>query len=169
MKISYLAIFLVAAATIAIPAQARLWTWDDVPIDGLQETPPVATPGFGTGDVTYDDSSGLLSWNISYSGLIGSPTLAHFHGPAPPGTPAGIRVDIAGNSGGVASPMIGSTSITPAFGTELLDGLWYINIHSTFRPGGEIRGQLHAIPEPATCAMLAMAVVGLLAGRRRSR
>ena len=25
---------------------------------------------------------------------------------------------------------------------ELLGGLWYVNIHSTFRPGGEIRGQI---------------------------
>jgi hypothetical protein len=135
------------------------------PIDGLQEAPPNATPGFGNGDVTYNDVTNELSWNISYSALIGTATLSHFHGPADYGVNAAARVDIAGLSGGVASPMIGMTTISDAFETELLDGLWYVNIHSTFDAGGEIRGQV--VPEPTSLALLAGGGVFVLRRRRR--
>jgi hypothetical protein len=140
------------------------------PIDGLQEVPPVATPAFGTGIVNLVDQSAApddwaLSWNITYSGLIGSPTLAHFHGPAPVGVNASPRVDIAALSGGPTSPIVGNTVISDAFATELMAGLWYVNVHSTFRTGGEIRGQV--VPEPAALAMAGAGSLLLLRRRRR--
>ena len=84
----------------------------------------------------------MLSWTISYSGLVGTSTDAHFHGPALPGVNAGVRVPIPHTDGLTADTLIGSAVISAAFETELLNGLWYVNIHSTFRPGGEIRGQV---------------------------
>jgi CHRD domain len=49
-----------------------------------------------TGDatVTYDTVSKQVSWRITYSGLSGTPTAAHFHGPAQPGANAGVAVPI---------------------------------------------------------------------------
>jgi hypothetical protein len=137
-------------------------------LDGAQEVPPVATPGTGSLTGTYDDVSNLLSWSGSFVGLIGTTTAAHFHGPAAVGVPAAVRLGITvplGVSSGVFS---GSATITDAFEAELLAGLWYLNIHSTFKTGGEIRGQVYAVPEPPTLLMLALGVGGLmLAGRRR--
>ncbi|MGE3540433.1 MAG: CHRD domain-containing protein [Candidatus Tectimicrobiota bacterium] len=51
----------------------------------------------------------------------------------------------------------------------LLDGRAYFNIHSTFRPGGEIRGFLHAVPEPGTFGLLAAGIVALCMAVRRRR
>jgi hypothetical protein len=49
---------------------------------------------------------------------------------------------------------------------DLIDGLYYVNIHSTFRPGGEIRGQILLVPEPGTAVLLALGIIGLAARRR---
>lgn len=50
----------------------------------------------------------------------------------------------------------------------LLSNRNYVNVHSNLYPGGEIRGQLIVVPEPATVAAVAMGL-GLLAARRRRR
>ena len=54
----------------------------------------------------------------------------------------------------------------------IMDGRAYLNIHSSFAPGGEIRGFLQpspAVPEPATLALFGLAVVGAGARRLRAR
>ena len=63
-------------------------------IDGGQEVPAVTTLGTGAATMTFDDMSNLLSWNITFSGLSGPATAAHFHGAALAGSNAGIQVNI---------------------------------------------------------------------------
>jgi hypothetical protein len=72
-----------------------------------------------------------------------------------------------GTISGLVSPLIGSTTITDAQETQLLDGLWYVNVHSTANPGGEIRGQV--VPEPATLLLLAMGAFFAIAHTLRKR
>jgi hypothetical protein len=107
-------------------------------LSGLEEVPPNASPATGQATVTFNKNTLELSWNISYQGLLGPITAAHFHGPAMPGQNAGVQVGI----GALPSPMIGAATLTPAQATQLQSGLWYVNIHSTVFPGGEIRGQV---------------------------
>jgi hypothetical protein len=116
----------------------------NVPLETGQEpvtdtdTPPDA---MGNAALTYDPNSNLLMWNISFSGLSGLATLAHFHGPATPGNTALPQVNI-GDLSGLNSPMIGSALITDPQEGELLGSLWYINVHTELNSGGEIRGQI---------------------------
>ena len=106
-------------------------------ISTCNPNPPPANGG-GSAAVMYDDSTNMLSWNISFSNLSGAAVAAHFHGPATPGMDAGIQVTI----GGLTSPSIGSAAITETQEAQLLGGLWYINYHTSACAGGEIRGQV---------------------------
>jgi hypothetical protein len=160
---------LVASAALLFPLDAQATVHPlSAFIDGAQANAGAGTgsPGTGSAIMTYDDATGLFSWEITWSGLLGDETLAHFHGPALPNQNAGIQVDIGAISG-LVSPSIGSTNITGSQADDLLDGLWYINIHTDQFAGGEIRGQV--VPEPSTPILVGAAITAFaLRTRRRS-
>ena len=89
--------------------------------------------------MTYDTASKQVTWRITYSGLSGTPTAAHFHGPAQPGANAGVAVPIPNLA---TSPAQGSATLTDAQAADLLADSYYINIHTAANPAGEIRGQV---------------------------
>jgi len=108
-----------------------------VPLSASNEVPPNPSSGSGTGKVELDGN--VVKWTVTYSGMTGPVTAAHFHGPAPAGSNAGVVVPFAGP---LASPIIGSATLTPAQVDQLKAGMWYINLHTAANPGGEIRGQV---------------------------
>jgi hypothetical protein len=159
-------LLLAAALTIPLVAEAAIVNLSAT-IDANQEVPTNASLGNGAASMTFDDISNLLSWDITFSGLSGPATAAHFHGAAPAGTNAGIQVNIGAISG-LTDPMVGSATIDATQATDLLAGLWYINIHSATYPGGEIRGQVQVVPLPAAIWLFSFGIVSLVgvSGRR---
>ena len=108
-------------------------------LDGKSEVPANASAGTGTADIDYDAATKKLTWKLTYSGLSGPASAAHFHGPAEPGKNAGVAVAIP-NAG--TSPAEGSATLTDAQAADLLAGKYYVNVHTKDNPGGEIRGQV---------------------------
>ena len=108
-------------------------------LDGKSEVPANASAGTGTADIDYDPASKKLSWKVTYSGLSGPATAAHFHGPAEAGKNAGVAVAIPTPT---SSPVEGSATLTDAQAADLVAGKYYVNIHTAANPGGEIRGQV---------------------------
>lgn len=104
-----------------------------------EEIPPNDSKGTGTVAATYDTASKMFSWTITYSGLTGPATAAHFHGPAQLGFNAPPVIPI---SGSLKSPIKGETALTEAQAKDLEAGLWYFNVHTAAHPSGEIRAQL---------------------------
>jgi hypothetical protein len=108
-------------------------------LDGKAEVPPNTSAGTGTADIDYDAASKKLSWKVTYSGLSGPATAAHFHGPAEAGKNAGVAIAIPNAT---SSPVEGSATLTDAQAADLVAGKYYVNIHTAANPGGEIRGQV---------------------------
>ncbi len=97
--------------------------------------------GTGQGEVSahLNTTTSLLDYTITYTGLSGPATAAHFHGPAGPMETAGVAVKIGGD---LSSPIRGSATLTPEQVSDLKKGSWYVNVHTRLNPSGEIRGQL---------------------------
>ncbi len=107
-------------------------------LNGASEVPANTTAGTGTADIDFDPATKKLTWKLSYSGLTGPATMAHFHGPAEPGKNAGVAVPITP----ATSPTEGSTTLTDAQAADLVAGKYYVNVHTEANKGGEIRGQV---------------------------
>ena len=131
---------LVMMLALALPAGAAIIPLTAT-IDGLQETPPNASPASGSATMSLDTDTNTLNMTCTFSGLVAPQTAAHIHGPAAPGVPAGILVPLP-----VGQIINQSFVLSDAVEGHVLAGLTYINIHTQAFPGGEIRGQI--VQEP---------------------
>jgi len=107
-------------------------------MNAASEVPPNMTRGSGMAEAWLNRDTNVLKYRITYSGLSGPATMAHFHGPAAAGANAGVAVPFVSP----ASPIEGQATLTPAQVGDLMAGKWYANVHTAANPGGEIRGQL---------------------------
>jgi hypothetical protein len=109
-------------------------------LKGSSEVPPNDSKGTGTVTATYDTASKKFTYTVTYSGLTGAATAAHFHGPAAEGTNAPPVVPVPATM--LASPIKGDATLTDAQAADLAAGKWYFNIHTAAHGPGEIRGQV---------------------------
>ena len=112
-------------------------------LSAAADVPPNPSTGSGTLQARYNTDTQVLKWKVTYSGLTGPVTGAHFHGPAAPGTNTGVVVPF---SGSLASPIEGEAKLSAIQASDLLAGKWYVNLHTAAYPGGEVRGQVTANP-----------------------
>ena len=162
-------------------AQAQSFT---VNLDPQQEANPPGTRS-GSGSGTMSLSGNTLTIAITFSGLSGTFSADHIHGPAAnsPSSTAGILYSLipltTTSAGGTAGTINGNiTLVANPNGTtwsiaqqmsQLNSGMWYVNIHTGTFGGGEIRGQILPVPEPSTWALLGLGATGLVWQMRRRK
>jgi hypothetical protein len=129
----------VAMAFIAGSASAEVVAYK-VTLKGSSEVPANTTMGTGTVDASYDTVTKKITFTVTYSGLTGPATAAHFHNPAVATENAPATVPLAATA--LASPIKGEATLTDAQAADLAAGKMYFNIHTAANPGGEIRGQV---------------------------
>ena len=125
------------ASTSPTPAARTTLT---AAMTGANETPPVKSTGTGTAKITVDVTHNQVCWNLSVQKLQGTVTQAHIHrGPAGKAGPIVLHL---------SPPTGGSSHGCKGVGPPLARGIvkhpdaYYVNVHSSKFPDGEVRGQL---------------------------
>lgn len=128
-------------------------------MNGPSEVPATTSAGTGTFTATFDTSTKIFTYDVTFTGLTSAAILAHIHGPATTTQAAGTTVDFSSLAGATfdlggtlgkghgAVVLSASTSITSGMNGDslkklLFAGLTYVNIHTANNSGGEIRGQI---------------------------
>lgn len=165
-SLATVSIFAFAALFAARQASAQTYNLD-ANLDPFQEVPPHNTPGYGSADLTLDATADTVTINAGtgiYADLLAGATAVRIqdaavgaNGP----TLLLLTLDTPGNTSGTFS---GGGMLTAGAVADMIAGNTYINIADSVFPSGEIRGQILAVPEPTSLALLAGA--GLLALRR---
>lgn len=136
--------FLLSLSSFALVASLSAQSYFIASCDGAQEVPPLATPALAKGRAVLNTNN-TVTYELNAFGLPTAAFAAHFHSGAI----------------GVAGPLLytltqtgpttwagTTTALTPAELTAINSNGFYMNIHTSANPNGEVRGQMLAVKPP---------------------
>lgn len=129
----------VLSAAVVSAASAATVTYT-ARLSGSHEIPKTDSKGTGRLNATFDTATKELKYTLTFEGLTGPATAAHFHGPANMKASAGVIAPIGDKN--PTSPVSGTLTLTDDQAKALQSAKMYVNVHTAANPGGEIRGQV---------------------------
>lgn len=160
--------FVLGFASFAALSQAAVFEFR-ADLDGAQEVPSVVSPVTGRIFFKVDDSTMKITTGTGKLSQTFSSALSGFHihtGAVGVNGPIIVNIGTAAISGTTIAFSNLTINTVPQL-DAMKNGGTYFNIHTTSRPGGEIRGQIELVPEPGTLIALAAGLSALGARRRR--
>ena len=129
--------------------KGTLYTRTGIIMSGAQETPANPSNALGSLDISYIRGNKVLNYKFTWSALSDTITGIHIHGLAPEGFAAGILQNILTTRNETVFPFRGGSysgnlqvDEVAVKEENVLNGLYYVNIHTKTYPNGEIRGQI---------------------------
>ncbi len=187
--------FVACAGSHAFAQELLVWNFDineqSVNNNAVEFDGSTNSPGTGFGTVILDRETNILSYDFSWSGLVGDLTKLHIHGPAfadasnpqhiieifgPPEVPAELATTFGTVTDSFELQTLEQVGFAPIAPEDIVDtlvsGQAYLNVHTTVFGMGEIRGNLgqpvvQAVPEPCSIVLLLVSAICLTAQRRR--
>ncbi|WP_018621479.1 CHRD domain-containing protein [Spirosoma luteum] len=102
-----------------------------------EKTTPTPSTATGTFDGTLNTTTRVLSYTVTYQGF--TPTMGDLHKITKADGTGGVDVGFKS----VTSPIMGTTTALPQSKIDsMLNGFYYVNLHSAAYPAGEIRGNI---------------------------
>jgi hypothetical protein len=103
------------------------------------EIPPAASNGSGGALVTLNQGQGEVCWDVTVDDLAAPVILAHVHEGAA-GVPGPVVVDFVFPANGLSGCVDADATLVKEIRQNPAG--FYVNVHTTAFPGGEVRGQL---------------------------
>ena len=162
---------IIAATSLSLAAMpASAATFFTTTLSGANETTPNPSTATGSGTLLLATGNNSVNIALNWAGLTGPAVGAHIHCCAAQGANGPVAIDFGPpalatgsltrtydltllatyTSGFVTANGGTAASAQAAFVAGLLGGGAYYNVHTRTYLGGEIRGQLAAVPETAT-------------------
>lgn len=115
-------------------------------LNGASEIPANTATGTGETKASLDTATKVFTYSVSWTGLTGPATAAHFHGPAASGVNGPSVVTLTHDSAWPDDLVKGTVTLTDAQIADLKAGKWYVSIQTVAHPAGELRGQVTSAP-----------------------
>ena len=152
MKTSLKSAFLALAASCLLMISCskddkdiEVITRSSFPLSGDQEVPAKTSDATGNAKISYNHSTKVMRFTVDWSSLTSNPIGMHIHGTTVRGASAGVKSDFS-----ISFPQTTSGTYSGSITVDginikkdsLLDRFYYMDIHTSNNPDGEIRGQI---------------------------